>query len=64
MDFNVFSDPVVLSLLGKIAAGAVVFLLLVGFIPGVIIGWFVGKASWAGGSGSPGRISRPAAGAP
>jgi len=45
MDFNVFSDPVVLSLLGKIAAGAVVFLLLVGFIPGVIIGWFVGKAS-------------------
>jgi hypothetical protein len=45
MDFNVFSDPVFLSILGKIAAGAVIFLLLIGFIPGIIIGWFVGKAS-------------------
>jgi hypothetical protein len=45
MDFNVFSDPVMLSVLGKIAAGAVILLLIIGFIPGVIIGWFVGKAS-------------------
>ena len=45
MDFSIFSDPVVMSLLGKAAAGAVIFLLVIGFIPGVIIGWFVGKAS-------------------
>jgi len=45
MDFSMFSDPVVMSLLGKIAAGAVIFLLIVGFIPGVIIGWLVGKAT-------------------
>jgi hypothetical protein len=45
MDFSVFSDPVVMSVLGKIAAGAVILLLLVGFIPGIIIGWFVGKAT-------------------
>jgi hypothetical protein len=45
MDFSVFSDPIFLSILGKIAAGAVILLLLVGFVPGVIIGWFVGKAT-------------------
>jgi hypothetical protein len=45
MDFGVFSDPVFLSILGKIAAAAVIFLLVVGFIPGVIIGWLVGKAT-------------------
>lgn len=45
MDFSVFSDPVLLSVLGKIAAGAVILLLAVGFIPGVIIGWLLGKAT-------------------
>jgi hypothetical protein len=45
MDINVFSDPVVMSILGKIAAGAVILLLLIGFIPGIIIGWFVGKST-------------------
>jgi hypothetical protein len=45
MDFHMLSDPIVMSLLGKIAAGAVILLLLVGFIPGVIIGWLVGKAT-------------------
>ena len=45
MDFSMFSDPIVMSVLGKIAAGAVILLLLVGFIPGIIIGWFVGKAT-------------------
>lgn len=39
-----FNDPIAMSLLGKIAAGAVIFLLVVGFIPGIIIGWFVGKS--------------------
>lgn len=45
MDSNMFSDPVVLTVLGKIAAGAVIFLLIVGFIPGVLIGWFVRRAT-------------------
>jgi hypothetical protein len=45
MDINVFSDPIVMSILGKIAAGAVILLLLIGFIPGIIIGWFVGKST-------------------
>lgn len=45
MDFNVFSDPIFLSILGKIAAGAVILLLVVGFVPGIIIGWFLGKAT-------------------
>lgn len=45
MDFSVFSDPVLLSVLGKIAAGAVILLLIVGFIPGVVVGWLLGKAT-------------------
>ena len=45
MDMHVFSDPVFLSVLGKIAAGAVILLLIIGFIPGIIIGWLIGKAS-------------------
>jgi hypothetical protein len=45
MDAHLFTDPIVVGLLGKIAAAAVILLLAIGFVPGIIIGWFVGKAT-------------------
>jgi hypothetical protein len=38
-------DPIALSLFGKVVGGVIVFFLAIGFIPGLIIGWFVGKAT-------------------
>lgn len=42
---EIFMSLVYLGLFGKIVAGAVILLLAIGFIPGVIIGWFVGKST-------------------
>ena len=40
---DLFTDPVMLSIFGKIVGGAVVLLLAIGFIPGLIIGWLLGR---------------------
>jgi hypothetical protein len=45
MDMHVLGDPVFLSFLGSILKGAVILLLIVGFIPGLIVGWLVGKST-------------------
>ena len=45
MDTSLITDPVMLGLFGKIVAGVVIFFLAIGFIPGVIVGWFIGKAT-------------------
>ncbi|HEX6509196.1 MAG TPA: hypothetical protein VF221_16330 [Chloroflexota bacterium] len=45
MDVSFFSDPVLLSVLGSIFKGAIILLLIIGFIPGVIVGWLFGKAT-------------------
>jgi hypothetical protein len=42
---ELFNDPVVLSIFGKVVGGVIFFLLAIGFIPGLIIGWLVGKAT-------------------
>jgi hypothetical protein len=39
------TDPVALGLLGKIVGGVIIFFLAVGFIPGLLIGWPIGKAT-------------------
>jgi F0F1-type ATP synthase membrane subunit a len=44
MDASFLSDPVMLSLFGKIVAGTIILLGIIFFIPGLIIGWFVGKS--------------------
>ncbi len=44
MDVSFLSDPVMLSVLGKIVAGTVILFGIIFFIPGLIIGWFVGKS--------------------
>jgi hypothetical protein len=43
MDASLLSDPVTLSILGKIVAGTIILFGIIFFIPGLIIGWFVGK---------------------
>lgn len=45
MDTSFLADPIMLSVFGKIVGGAVVLLLAIGFIPGIIIGWFIGKST-------------------
>lgn len=45
MDLSYLTDPVLLSIFGKILKGAVILLLVVGFVPGVIVGWLFGRAS-------------------
>ncbi len=40
---ELLADPVALGVFGKIVAGTVIFFLALGFIPGVLVGWFVGK---------------------
>jgi hypothetical protein len=45
MDTTLITDPIVMSLFGKIVGGVIIFLLAIGFIPGIIIGWFIGKAT-------------------
>jgi hypothetical protein len=42
---ELLNDPVVLSLFGKVVGGVIFFLLAIGFVPGLIIGWLVGKAT-------------------
>jgi hypothetical protein len=42
---ELLNDPVVLSLFGKVVGGVILLLLAIGFIPGLIIGWLVGKAT-------------------
>jgi hypothetical protein len=44
MDASLLSDPVTLSVLGKIVAGTIVLFAIIFFVPGLIIGWFIGKA--------------------
>ncbi|HZU13735.1 MAG TPA: hypothetical protein VFB58_12920 [Chloroflexota bacterium] len=43
MDLSII-DPLMIGLFGKIVAGVVIFFIAIGFIPGVIIGWLVGRA--------------------
>ena len=38
-------DPIALSFFGKLVGGVIIFLLAIGFIPGLVIGWFVGKST-------------------
>jgi hypothetical protein len=38
------SDPIMLSLLGKIVAGTIILFAIIFFIPGLVIGWFIGKS--------------------
>jgi hypothetical protein len=42
---EILSDLLVMGLLGKIVAGVVILFIAIGFIPGVLIGWFVGRAT-------------------
>jgi F0F1-type ATP synthase membrane subunit a len=42
---ELLTDPVALGLFGKIVGGIVIFFIAIGFVPGLLIGWFVGKAS-------------------
>lgn len=42
---EVLTDPVALSVFGKIVGGVVIFFIAIGFVPGIIIGWFVGKTT-------------------
>lgn len=37
-------DPLTVALFGKIVAGVVIFFIAIGFIPGIIIGWLIGRA--------------------
>lgn len=37
-------DPLTVALFGKIVAGVIIFFIAVGFIPGIIIGWLIGRA--------------------
>lgn len=39
------TDPVMMSFFGKLVAGVVIFFLVVGFVPGIIIGWLLGKST-------------------
>lgn len=39
---DILFDPSFL-LLGKVVGGVVIFLLAIGFIPGLIIGWIAGR---------------------
>lgn len=43
MDASLLSDPIMLSVLGKIVAGTVILFGIIFFVPGLLIGWFVGK---------------------
>lgn len=36
-------DPIVLGLLGKIVGGVIILFLVIGFVPGLIVGWFFGR---------------------
>ena len=45
MDASLIADPIVASVLGKIVGGVIVLFLAIGFIPGIIVGWFIGKAT-------------------
>lgn len=45
MDGTLITDPMTVALLGKIVGGVIVFFLAIGFIPGVIVGWFVGRVA-------------------
>jgi len=40
-----FTDPVAMSLLGKAAGAVIIFFLVIGFIPGIVVGWLLGKAT-------------------
>jgi hypothetical protein len=42
---ELITDPIALGIFGKIVGGVIVFFLAVGFIPGLLIGWFIGKAT-------------------
>lgn len=44
MDVSFLNDPIMLSLLGKIVGGTIILFAIIFFIPGLIIGWFVGKS--------------------
>jgi hypothetical protein len=37
-------DPVMLNFVTKFIGGIIIFFLVIGFIPGAIVGYFVGKA--------------------
>jgi hypothetical protein len=37
--------PLVLGLLGKIVGGIIVFFIAIGFVPGIIIGWLLGRTT-------------------
>ena len=45
MDASLVADPVMLGLFGKVVGGVIIFFLAIGFIPGIIIGWFIGKST-------------------
>lgn len=45
MDASFLSDPIMLSVLGKIVAGTVILFGIIFFIPGLIIGWFIGRST-------------------
>jgi hypothetical protein len=38
-------DLLVMGLLGKIVGGVIILFIAIGFIPGILIGWFVGRAT-------------------
>lgn len=44
MDASLLTDPITLSILGKIVAGTIILFGIIFFIPGLVIGWFIGKS--------------------
>jgi hypothetical protein len=42
---ELLQDPIALSIFGKVVGGVIILFLAIGFVPGLLVGWFIGKST-------------------